>query len=486
MRLSSVGQLAELISQRVPCRLVGDPGVEVGPGVVRDSREVSAGDLFVALAGEHVDGHDFAAAAAAAGASAVLAQRVTDAAVPHLIVADSVQGLGALAGALVRQQIAETGLQTFAVTGSSGKTSTKDLLSQILADAGSTISPVGSYNNEIGVPLTACQIDDQTKYLVSEMGARVVGDVAWLCSIVPPQFSAVLNVGVAHLGEFGSQQAIAQAKGEIVEALGPDGWALLNADDPLVMGMRGRTQGHVGLFCVEPDNLPDAELVVAARGLRPDDLNRYSFDLQVCRAGAQPQTHHVSLRLLGRVQVLDAAAAAAMAVAAGVDPAQVAASLSRATPRSRWRMELVELANGAAVINDAYNANPASVHAGLRTLAAIGRRRKATSPQARTIAVLGDMLELGADSARLHHQCGELAASLGIDELYVIGDFAKDLLAGYQGGTGLRANRDNVAAQLSLTSGDVVLIKASRGLGLESIANDLASAYGAGGEDRSA
>ncbi|HNV09900.1 MAG TPA: UDP-N-acetylmuramoyl-tripeptide--D-alanyl-D-alanine ligase [Propionibacteriaceae bacterium] len=224
MRELSTADLAAVTSGT----LVG-PIVTVGPDVVIDTRLASPGCLFVALPGERVDGHDFTGAAAEAGAAAVLASRTTDAPLPHVIVDDPVAGLSALAHHVVTTA---DDLTVFAITGSSGKTSTKDLLAQVLESDAPTVSPVGSFNNEIGVPLTACKVGPQTRYLVSEMGARGIGHVAWLCSIVPPEISLVLNVGTAHIGEFGTREVIAQAKGEIVEALTPDGWAVLNADDP--------------------------------------------------------------------------------------------------------------------------------------------------------------------------------------------------------------------------------------------------------------
>lgn len=467
------------------CRTVGDDQVLVGPDVVIDSRQATPGSLFVALPGEHVDGHDFLGEAIQAGAAAAITSRPVEAAIVQLVCQSdqgepAQQGLTALARSLHRQA-REAGLRTVAVTGSAGKTSTKDLLAQVLAADGPTVSPLGSFNNELGTPLTVCRTDEHTRYLVAEMGTRALGDIAYLCSIVQPTASVVLNVGSAHLGEFGSKQAIAQAKGEIVEALDADGWAVLNADDPLVDAMAGRTRAHIARFTVGGRHQPQAELVVRAHDLVADDLSRFGFTLTVTDPAGREESASVQLRVLGRHQVVDATAAATAAIALGVPLATVAHALSRATARSPWRMELHELASGAAIINDAYNANPESMTAALRTLAAVGDRRRAANADARTIAVLGDMLELGPQSADLHYRIGALAAELGIDEVVAIGQFAGDLAAGASqtGGRSRVVQHDQAADSLNLSAGDVVLIKASRGLGLERVADRLLGQEGA-------
>ena len=222
----TASQAAELAA----ARLIGDPDAVVGPAVVIDSRQASAGALFVALPGERVDGHDFAATAVEHGAAAVLATRPLDLGVPQLLVPDALAGLTSLATGLTARARA-AGLRVVGITGSSGKTSTKDLVAAVLRSAGPVVAPVGSFNNEVGVPLTATGVDAGTRYLVSEMGARALGDVAALCAITPPDVGVVINVGHAHLGEFGSVATIARAKGELVEALDPSGWAVLNAED---------------------------------------------------------------------------------------------------------------------------------------------------------------------------------------------------------------------------------------------------------------
>ncbi|MFT4110603.1 UDP-N-acetylmuramoyl-tripeptide--D-alanyl-D-alanine ligase [Propionicimonas sp.] len=460
MREVAVGRLAEVLDA-VP---VGDPGALVGPDVVIDSRSATPGCLFVALQGERADGHDFAAAAVAAGAAALLVRRALDLPVPQLVVGDPLAALAVL-GRSVAAEASAAGMVTIGITGSSGKTSTKDLVAQVLATAGETVAPVGSFNNEIGVPLTATRVTPATRFLVSEMGARGQGHITWLCSVVPPSVGVVVNVGHAHLGEFGSVEAIAQAKGELVEAVPAGGWAVLNADDPLVTRMRARTPARVAAFGTtgEPGW---GDLRVWAADVTADERQRPSFTLRTPDAGAP-----VRLRVTGAHQVGNALAAAAVALSQGLHVDAVAEALSSAQARSHWRMELVERPDGLLVVNDAYNANPDSMAAALRTLASLRR------PGGRLLAVLGDMLELGPAAPAAHREAGALCAALGVEALIAIGHHAADLAAGYGPGTMLVPNREIAAAAASawLRPADVVLVKASRGLGLETVAEDLSA-----------
>lgn len=451
-------------------RLIGDPETMIGPDVIIDSRAVTPGSLFVAIAGERFDGHDFCASAQDSGAAAVLVSRRLDLTLPQIVVADTVEGLSALARAVVAEA-RRGGTLSFGLTGSSGKTSTKDLLVQILADAGPVVGPPGSLNNEIGVPLTCCRTEASTAYLVNEMGARGVGHVSWLTSIAPPDIAVVLNVGIAHLGEFGGVEVTAQAKGELVEALGRDGWAILNGDDPRVAAMASRTTGRVGYFFVDSVPSIDAELKVSALGVSLDRMGRPSFTLRVERPG-HIEEHPVSLSLTGGHHAANAAAAAAAAIAAGIDPGAVAASLSRASLRSAWRMEVTERRDGVLIVNDAYNANPDSMAAALEALHHLHQSRLSEYPAARAFAVLGDMLELGADSARWHRRVG---ASAQVSQVLAVGDFAGDIVAGAaeNGIAGLKVSKEEIVAALDVRPGDVVLFKASRGVGLETVAQRL-------------
>ncbi|MEL4357314.1 MULTISPECIES: UDP-N-acetylmuramoyl-tripeptide--D-alanyl-D-alanine ligase [unclassified Luteococcus] len=454
---------------------------EVGPDVVIDARKATPGSIFVAIPGERVDGHDFTAQAAAQGAAAVICTRQTEAELAHIVVEDSVQGLSRLARGVVEQE-RDRGLVTLAITGSSGKTSTKDLLAQLLESAGPTVSPVGSFNNEIGVPLTACGVDAQTRFLVSEMGARGLGHVAWLCTITAPTISLVLNIGTAHLGEFGSREAIAQAKGEIVECLPQTGWAVLNADDDLVAAMATRTRARLAWWTrtdwgTQQGGRPAGQLHVSARDITPNSLEQYGFTLVVERDGAIEE-QPVQLQLLGSHQVSNALAAATAAIAAGCEPDQVAAALQAATVRSPWRMQMDVRRDGAAILNDSYNANPASMFEAINTIGRIGAVRREQDPSARVYAVLGDMLELGEDADRLHHQIGAQAVRQGVDEVIAVGDFAEQIVAGARsaGGSARASQRDQVAGSLPLEPADVVLVKASRGLALDKVADALLAA----------
>lgn len=468
MQPMSLAELTDAASGRL--ERAADASAPAGPDVVVDSRLVTPGAVFVALPGEHADGHDFVDAAARAGAAAALVARVVDADVPQVVCADPLAGLWGLAREVVARATS-AGLVVVGVTGSSGKTSTKDLIAQVLEPAGPTVAPPGSFNNEIGAPLTACRVDADTRFLVSELGARGPGHIAELCAVVRPTIGAVLNVGHAHLGEFGSVAGIAAAKGELVASLDADGWAVLNADDPLVTAMASRTRARIAAFSARGEPA-DAALRVWATDVAPDALQRYSFTLNA--AGAAGGSAPVTLRGLGEHQVANALAAAAVGLAAGLGVADVAAALASAGTRSPWRMELAERADGLAVLNDAYNANPDSMRAALGALAGLRRRG------GRLVAALGDMLELGEASASEHHALGAHAATLGVDEVVAVGRFGADVVAGFASGGGAGryfGTKDELASYLRATTGgdDVILVKASRGLALEAVAAAVAA-----------
>lgn len=474
MRPRRMSELVELI-QPGAVELVGDGDPVVGPDVVIDSRAATGGCLFVAIPGERVDGHTFAPAAVQAGAAAVLGMAVTDAPVPHLLAEDSVTALSWLARGLVREARAR-GMVSIGVTGSSGKTSTKDLMAQVFEAAGPTVAPAGSQNNEVGVPLTACRVGDDTAYLVSEMGARGIGHIAWLTSLVGLDIGVCLNVGRAHVGEFGGVEATARAKSEIVADLAEDGWAVLNADDPAVAAMRHKTRARIAWF--GEGELPDGDLRVTARDVRLDPLSQASFDLVVLD-GQRERVAPVALSVLGRHQVSNSLAAAAAAVAAGLDPEHIAAALSAAVPRSSWRMELHPRADGVLILNDAYNANPDSMAVALDAAVKLGQGTRVEHPGARVIAVLGDMLELGPLAAQLHEELGRKAAEAGVAEVVAVGELARHVVAGaaVEGVPARVSDRASVASSLTLGPGDVVLVKGSRGVGLETVAAELADGH---------
>ncbi len=442
-----------------------DADTRVPGPVVADSRRVTPGALFVAVPGTRVDGHDYAGQAVGAGAVAVLASRPVG--VPAVVVDDAVHGLGRLAHGYLRHL---PDLVVVAVTGSSGKTSTKDFLGQLLAHLGPAVVPEGSFNTEVGLPLTVLRADAQTRYLVLENSARRVGHIAYLCRVAPPRIGVVLNVGVAHIGEFGSRDAIAQAKGELVEALTPDGVAVLNADDPLVLRMHERTAARHVTFGLA------AGADVRAVGVRLDAQARPSFTMQTPAGTAQ-----VSLRLHGAHQVSNVLAASAVALELGMPLPQLATALSAAQPLSKWRMQVTTRADGVVVVNDAYNANPESVRAALGALVEMAR-----GPQRRSWAVLGEMAELGETSPQAHRGIGAEVAALGVTRLVTVGPVAAGIADGAVD-AGLPASAvervDDVEganeALAELLPGDVVLVKASRSAELERVALALLDADGA-------
>lgn len=448
------------VAQVVGGQIHGDSDVEVTGVAVIDSREAMPGDLFVAFRGEHVDGHDFAEVAAAAGAVAVLGSRPVGA-LPTVVVPDVQLALQELAR-VVLAQLREH-LIVVAVTGSAGKTTVKDMLAWVLARSAETVATRGSFNNEIGLPLTVLRANQSTRFLVLEMGARGIGHLAELARIAPPDVSLVLNVGTAHLGEFGSRTNIGLAKGELVEALDTDGVAVLNQDDPEVASMAERCAGSVITF----GRAQSADLQLSQ--VRLDDYGRARFQLSNRGVGQQ-----VSLQLLGEHQALNAAAVAAAAGACGLEFRECVSALEQITTLSPWRMELREGADGLVVINDAYNANPESMQAALSTLGAIGKRTGR-----RTIAVLGEMRELGAGSSRLHQQVG--SGTQDIDVVLTVGPGASGIALGRNALAGDRSHTVKVESpdgatewlRQNVRSNDVVLVKASRSIGLEAVAQAL-------------
>jgi UDP-N-acetylmuramoyl-tripeptide--D-alanyl-D-alanine ligase len=446
-----------------------DPdGVTVTGPAFLDSRKPEPGGLFAAFAGEQADGHEYAARAVAGGAAAVLAARPVG--VPAVVVADQQEALGALAHHVLE---ALPQVRVLGVTGSQGKTSTKDMLAAVLAAEAPTVATRGSFNNELGLPLTVLRADEHTSHLLLEMGARGLGHLRALCAIARPDVSLVLNVGKAHLGEFGTQADIATAKGELVEALDADGVAVLNADDPLVAAMARRTTARVLTF----GSADGAD--VRLQDLRLDEQGRPAFSLV-----HEGDAVELSLQLIGEHQARNAAAAAGAAVAVGIPLREACRVLAQVKALSQWRMEVHHRADGVTVVNDAYNANPDSMEAALRALVAIGERR---TGEARTIAVLGEMRELGESSDAEHEAVGRLAVRLGVHQLLVVGEAARAVERGARAerpdsGLGEEpvfvADNDDAVGWLtrSVRPGDVVLVKASRGARLDVVGEALLEA----------
>jgi len=468
----TAAEIAEITSGR----LDADPGI-TPLSVVTDSREAIQGSLYVAKPGEHADGHDFIDAAFAAGAVLALVERPVagpdGTPYPSIVVPDAVLAMGALAAEAVRRiraARAEAGSQltVVGITGSAGKTTTKDLLAGILATQGNTVAPQGSYNGEVGVPLTVFRAGIDTRYLVIEMGATGIGHICYLAEMVKPDIGVVLAVGTAHAGEFGGVGNIALAKGEMVEGLAAQGTAIINLDDERVAAMRSRTEATVLGFSAE--GRQDAQ--VQALNADTNAGGSPEFDLQL-PDGAPPR--HVSSRLIGAHHMGNLLAAAAAAWAAGVPGDHIAESLSSQAAASRWRMERTERHDGVTIINDAYNANPESMRAALRTLADLGRGR-------RTWAVLGAMLELGEDSIREHTAVGTQVVRLNISRLLVVGREARALYVsavqeGSWGDECLFAETLDEAYDVldaELEPGDLVLFKSSNSVGLRHLGDRIA------------
>lgn len=429
----------------------GDSAVTVTAPAVLDGRQAEPGGLFVALAGQRADGHDYVGQASRAGAVAVLGSRPTP--LPTVVVKDAQAALQALAAHVATRL--RDGLTVAGLTGSRGKTSTKDLLAAVLSSTAPTIATAGSLNNELGVPLTMLRADAATRFLVLEMGARRTGDIAALTGLVAPDIAVVTNVGQAHLSHFGSRGAIAKAKGELVQGLAPGGTAILNADDPQVAAMRALTDGPVLTF----GHAEHADVRVLDLAL--DRLARPSFTLRTASASAP-----VTLPLVGAHQALNASAAVAAGLAAGVPLEAAAAALATAS-LSKWRLELRDLADGAVLLNDSFNADPDSARAALDALAVIEGGRR--------IAVLGEMLELGDDSEAEHRAVGEYAASRA-DVVVAVGEAARPIADGAGERAVALAGNDAAVDWLRghLAAGDVVLVKASRAARLDEVAASLA------------
>ena len=447
---------AQWVANAVGGALAADVDTVVS-SVVKDSRDAAPGSLYVAFVGERADGHDYVGAALAAGAVLCLVSQPVDA--PHVLVDDVEAALGALARAYLALLRVEGEITVIGITGSNGKTTTKDLLAQTLPHA---VAPVGSYNNEIGMPITVLAADSSTRFLVLEMGASGPGHIAYLTSIAPPDIAVVLMVGTAHSGGYDGPDGIAKAKAELVQGLVPRGVAILNADDAAVAAM-ARFADRVVTFGTGADaDVRAAELTL--------DHGRASF-VPVVR-GASGST--ITLSLVGEHHVTNALAALATALECGLDPSLAAARIAAAVPVSAHRMAVVERSDGVTIIDDSYNASPESMRAAMRALLDV-------ADGGRTIAVVGEMLEMGEASREAHWDVGHNAVRLGIDYLLVVGEGAKPAFdaAVREGSWGDEAAFVGTIGEASdylamrLTEGDTVLVKGSHGSGLFELADEL-------------
>ncbi len=432
--------------------------------VTTDSREVAEGGVFFAKRGEFDDGHRFAPAAAEQGAALLVVEHPLDLPVPQVVVADTVDALGALATEVVRRVRAHGRLRIVGVTGSNGKTTTKNLLREILQGQGDTVASRKSFNNEVGGPITALELTDDTEFLVAEMGASAVGEIARLVRMAHPDVGIVLKVGLAHAGEFGGIEQTVRAKSEMVTELAAGEVAVLNADDPRVVSMADLTSARVVWFGLGADaDVRATDLVVHARGTE--------FTI----TSADGASARVRFGVLGEHHVMNALAATAAALELGVPLHAVVEALESVTLAERWRMQLMGGRDGITVINDAYNASPDSMAAALKTLAQV------QAPGTRTIAVLGEMSELGEFSGEEHDRIGLLAVRLGISQLIVVGQGARRLHItaineGSWDGESAYVETADEAYDLVVSSarpGDTVLVKSSNSAGLRHLGDRL-------------
>nr|WP_246039703.1 UDP-N-acetylmuramoyl-tripeptide--D-alanyl-D-alanine ligase [Glycomyces buryatensis] len=437
--------LAE-IAQAVEGRLSdsADPEAIVTGGIEFDSRKAGPGGLFLAIPGEKVDGHTFAAKAAAQGALATIATEPID--TPAIYVDNGIDALTRLA----KHVAAASDAIIIGVTGSNGKTSTKDIIGQVCADLGPTVATEGNFNNELGHPYTVCRVEPDTEYLVLELAARGLGHITQLCEIAPPKIGVVLNVGISHLDGFGDIETTAKAKSELPRYLNRyTGDVILNADDPRVKAMaEGLPDINDLYFGIDSENTD-----FFAENIDPGD-GRHSFTLWTPEGSAR-----VNLQFWGRHHVYNALAAAGVARQLGAKPDQIAASLSKAGRRSERRMDVFTRADGTTVIDDSYNANPASMGAALRALGQV-------PTEGRRIAVLGLMADLEEQSESCHRRVGEQAAEAGVDELIAVGDGTQYIIEGADAVASTTHVLDQPAAiellRQRLRPGDTVLVKGSR------------------------
>ena len=437
----------------------------VTSSVETDSRLVQLGGLFVAKPGEQTDGHLFVGAAKQAGAvAAIVEHEIADVQLPQIIVANAVEALGLLAKHVLQVVRQRSDLQVIGITGSNGKTTTKNMLREILSTAGETIAPIESFNNEVGAPISILKVTEDTKYLVVELGAGGEGSIRYLAEIAKPNIGVVLKVGLAHVGEFGGIETTAKIKSELPEALGADDLLILNADDGYVREMHSLTAAKKVWFGTSGD----ANYRATGQNL---DISGTNFELN----WPDSQVSQVKLQILGEHHIMNALAAAAVADSLGIDRTEIVSALEKMPLAERWRMQLMQRNDGVTVINDAYNASPDSTKAALQTLAQLGKSGR------RTIAVLGEMAELGEASREQHDAIGRIVVRLNIDQLVVVGQAAKLIHMGaeqegsWAGESKFFESIDEALGYLRgmLMAGDIVLVKSSKSANLRHLGDDL-------------
>jgi UDP-N-acetylmuramoyl-tripeptide--D-alanyl-D-alanine ligase len=457
----SLQEIAEVIS----ADLVGDGSITVTGSVETDSRLVTQGSLFVAKPGEVTDGHLFVPGAIEKGAVAAIVERSIAQDIPQLIVKDSVVALGRLAKYVVAKVKALGELKVIGITGSNGKTTTKNMLREVLSTEGETVAPEESFNNEVGAPYSMLRISEDTKFLVVELGAGGLGSIRYLAQMCEPDIGIELKVGLAHAGEFGGIDVTESIKAELVEELSAEGIALLNIDDERVKRMSEKTTAKISSF-----------------GLS-DDANYRAVDLGVSIKGTSftfitpdGKSSKVQLQILGEHHVYNALAALATAELLGVERSKAIAALEQMKLAEKWRMELNVSSAGLTVINDAYNSSPDSMRAALQTLAQLGRQTGK-----KTVAVMGEMAELGEFSAHEHDAIGRIAVRLNLGQVVVVGKAAKLIHMGAsQEGSwdGESEYFDEISDALGylrgmLTGDEIVLVKSSKSANLRYLGDDL-------------
>lgn len=457
----SLQEIADAITGEI---IVGEPQTRVSGLVSTDSRELHAGDIFFAKLGEHDNGHNYLEELAKVGiALAVVSEPRLDLRLNQILVADTVEALAKLAEHVLLK-LRPNGLKVIGITGSNGKTSTKNMLAAMLQPLGETLSPQGSYNNLVGLPLTVLRLQESTRFLVLEYGAAGIGSISSLASWTKPDLVAVLKVGMAHAGQWGGIEITAQIKAELVEHA--QKVVVLNADDPVVAGFKVPEGLSVRWFGFDP-----------AANVR---LIRVQLSLggTVVELEVDGKPLSANLKILGEHHAMNLAAALTLATELGADPQASISEVEKLSHPERWRMQLTETDQGYFVINDAYNASPESMKAALQTLATIGRQGH------RTIAVLGKMAELGEYSTAEHDAIGRLVVRYNIDKLFAVGEGSKLIHMGaMQEGSwdGESEYHESIstafdAIREKLRPGDVILVKASNSTGLRFLGDDLAGA----------
>ena len=453
------------IAQAINAKVIGDENVLITGEIETDSRLCRQGSLFLAKPGEITDGHLFIGNAVDNGAVAAIVEKQTDAKITQLLVSDSVQALGLLAKYVVAKVRSRGELKVVAVTGSNGKTTTKNMLREILSGFASTVAPQESYNNVVGAPYSMLRLDADTKYLVVEYGADGLGSISYLVDICKPDIAVELKVGMAHAGVFGGIDTTERIKAELVTDLDSSATAILNLDDPRVAQMTNLTRAKVLTFGTRAEaDFKASNIAIGING------TRFDFD------APGNYSKSVQLQILGEHHVYNALAALAVSSVLGLDLDRAVESLQAMKLAERWRMQVSSIASGLTVINDAYNASPDSTKAALVTLAELGRQTGRP-----TVAVLGEMAELGSFSAEEHDSIGRLVVRLNLNQLVVVGEGAKlvHMGASLEGSwDGESKYFDEISDALQYLRGmlkgnEIVLVKSSKSANLRYLGDDL-------------